>query len=328
MAGKNPFVNNSSLFLLSLSLFLHVASGNAQASDGMFSPDRTLEAITNFWQSAYGYSAGMVSGRAGYEAKLVAKAKPDECYFGVGEGNLYPFDFENQHCFPGKPKVNESYVFGLTSSGNKLWFGTAPNMGCLVYGKIAEQGVPGGLTPFDTELWTCEYGMGLFGQDCGVPEAFGDWRPPSVYVYDVDTQTLEKKAIEDPLIWETLGIRSAGSMDKLVFLVGPTVSGVGGPGETAGINMFAFHATTGRYLGSKHLPQYNNIRKWIAIDGVLYCGVLLNQSGLSADESAAVGAVLRWVGDENDPFRFEVVGRVDGDAVELAGHEGRLFVST
>src|SRR5690606_19783052 len=38
--------------------------------------------------------------------------------------------------------------------------------------------------------------------------------------------------------------------------------------------------------------------------------------------------VLRWFGDANDPFDFEIVGTLDSEAANLAVHEGRIYVTT
>ena len=78
-------------------------------------------------------------------------------------------------------------------------------------------------------------------------------------------------------------------------------------------------STDGTYLGSANLPQYNNIRKWLAVDGVLYTAVGNTGGG---------GSVLRWRGDAANPFQLEVVGRLDNAGANLAAHEGRLFVTT
>jgi len=60
-------------------------------------------------------------------------------------------------------------------------------------------------------------------------------------------------------------------------------------------------------------------RKWIVVGDDLYTAV--------GDQDDA-GRVLKWVGDENDPFEFVEVGRLPGSGAELAYHEGRLFVTT
>ena len=109
-------------------------SGSAWAAD-----------LEKFWTETYSDEISMPTTMVPIlTADVLAKAQPDECYIGLGENNLYPFDFGSESCTLGKPKVNESYVFGMTRAGTKLWFGSAPNMGCLVYGTIAEQGAPTG----------------------------------------------------------------------------------------------------------------------------------------------------------------------------------------
>jgi hypothetical protein len=282
------------------------------------------EVLEQFWLSLQPYKPQ----RRFYSSMLMAKAQPDECYYGIGENNIYPFDFESQVCQGGRPKVNESYVFGLTRSGKNLWFGTAPNMGCLVFATIAEQGIPGGVFAMGTDLWVCEYGEGLYGQAHDLPPASGDWRPPSIYLFNTRHNTLIEKITNDPLIFETLGLRAAGSSGNVVFLAGPSISGIGGPAETEGINMFAFHARSGDFLGSCHFPEYNNIRKWVVANGVLYAGVANNKNAFADPDSAPAGAIIRWKGNTENPFIFEVVGWVDGDAAELAMHNERIFVST
>jgi hypothetical protein len=259
---------------------------------------------------------------------VVAKAQPDECYVGLGETNLYPFDFGAETCTDGMPKVSESYVFGLTRSGDELWFGTAPNMGCLVYGEIASQ-APIDLTPFETSTWTCEYGEGLYAQPRDIPPASGDWRPPSTYTYDLETGELERKDIGDPLLEETLGLRSAGASDELILLAGPQITSVGGSAEDPGINVFAFNAATGAYLGSKRLVEFNDIRKWVTVeDRGLYTGVAVNLDEFQGNPDVRFGAVLRWTGDLADPFQYEIVGWLTGEAAEVVEHQGRIFSTT
>jgi hypothetical protein len=283
----------------------------------------SLDRLRSFWGDQYGLEIREPAGSSTYVARMLAKARPDECYVGLGEENIYPFDFEAEGCDTGRPKVNESYVFGLAGSGDDLWFGTAPNMGCLVYGSIAEAGIPGGLVPFDTALWTCEYGVGRYGETFGLPDSARDWRPPAIYVYDTDAGRLHDVTPNDPRLEQTLGLRSAGSVDNIVFLAGPTVTGAIGVGDE--INIFAFRADTRQYLGSATFSEYVNIRKWIEVGGVLYAGVRVNPA---ISPHGPAGAVLRWTGTLEAPFSFEVVGEIDGDAVELAEHEGRVFVST
>ena len=227
------------------------------------------------------------------DAEVLAKAAPDECFDGVG--NPYP---PGPPCATGRPKVNQAYVWGLAKSGPSLWFGTAPNVHCLVLGAYLGQ-----TAAIESGSYVCELGDSPFVPP--LPAAIGDWRPPRIFTLDLATGGLVDRTPNDVAIQLTVGLRSAGTVGDVVLL--------GGPNFSAGINLFAFQASTGAYLGSASLP-YFNIRKWISVNGVLY--------------TAAGPKVLRYRGDVANPFDFEEVGDLTGDCVELASHEGRLFVST
>lgn len=265
-----------------------------------------LSQMESFWLNMYGDGeAQALTGLwpLGMEGKLLAKAQPDECYDGIG--SPYP---PGPPCEKGQPKVNEAYVWGITKPDHRIWFGTAANVLCWVLGNLAAiTGTPQSLA---TNSWVCEFGDSPFSPP--LPAAMGDWRPPSIYTYDTVSETLTEVTPADPRIKTTLGIRSAGNLNNVVFL--------GGPAFGLGINLFAFRADTGAYLGSTTLTAYNNIRKWMVVDGVLYAGV--------RGRVDKKGYVLRWRGDVSNPFQFEEVGVVDSDAAELASHEGRIFVST
>ena len=231
--------------------------------------------------------------------QLLAKAQPDECFYEIG--SPYP---PGPPCEYGIPKVNQAYVWGLTKTGTQLWFGTAPNVHCLVI-----SGYLGITTPHETDSWVCEYGSSQFSPP--LPDILGDWRAPQIFKYDTLSSQLTEMTPAEPLLNSTLGIRSAGTNGQVVMLAGP--------GLPSGLNLFAFNKDTGEYLGATNLPDYTNIRKWVNVEGVLYTGVR-NLLGS--------GNVLRWTGDLDDPFQFEVVGNLDSEGAELAFHEGRLFVST
>lgn len=259
------------------------------------------------------------------ERTLLAKAQPDECYAGLGQP--YP---AGPPCPAGsQPKVNQAYVFGLTDSHDRLWFGTSANQLCTVLGTVVDTLAGAGLPidlAGDNGAWVCEYGQSDFrnvfepipsaGFDT-LPATLGDWRPPKIYSYDLDTGELVDRTPDDELIDNTLGIRSAGAIGELAILAGPNLE-AGFLAEGGAINLFAFNTVTGAYLGSTSISDYTDIRKWVVVNGVLYTGV----RGLED------GRVLRWNGTVADPFQYEEVGRLDAEAVELAAHEGRLFVTT
>lgn len=249
-----------------------------------------------------------LAGRGGVlDADLLADARPDACFAGIG----VPAP-GTPPCGDAQPKVNQAYVWGLTRSGEQLWFGTGANVLCLVVG-----GFLGRTTPTLTDAWVCEYGAA--GQQ-GLPPVLGDWRPPEIYRYDLASdQLVDARAgagatfgPEDVArLRSTLGIRAAGSTDDVVLLAGPRLA-------QDGVNLFAF-TPDGSFLGSSTSTAYDNIRKFLRVGDTLYTGVSNVDGG---------GSVLRWTGDAADPFAFDVVGSVDGQASELAVHDGRMYVAT
>ncbi|MEO3776499.1 hypothetical protein ABGB16_06550 [Micromonospora sp. B11E3] len=246
------------------------------------------------------------------EPELLAKAAPDECFAGIGKP--YP---PGPPCRVGVPKVNQAYVWGLTRSGDKLWFGTAPNVHCLTAGTGLKQ-----TKPVETDDFVCEYGESQLRKfNPLLPAVGGDWRPPDVYRYDTRTRQLTDKrsdignasALDRLRLNSTVGIRAAGSHRGVVLLGGPAL---------VGINLFAFDDESGRFLGSTTLARYGNIRNFVVADDALYAGVGVGPDGLGG------GAVLRWTGTRSDPFRFKVVGNLPGQVSDITAHEGRIALIT
>ncbi|MBM4397242.1 MAG: hypothetical protein FJ087_16350, partial [Deltaproteobacteria bacterium] len=240
---------------------------------------------------------------------LLAKAKPDECYYGIGdERNRYEPDVTLPCPAGGRPKVNQAYVWGLASAGTDLWFGTGANVNCLVAGGLSA--TAGNEGTVETASYVCEVEKSAFGGRTG------DWRPPRVFVYDeAGAALLERTGGLDPagraLLDDTLGIRAAGAFAGIVFLGGPSRA-------QDAVHLFAFRASDRAFLGSRKLTEYRNIRKFLVSGSTVYTGVGAKDGG----------RVLRWRGSEADPLAFEVVGKLDGEGAELALHEGRLFVAT
>lgn len=230
--------------------------------------------------------------------QLAAKAQPDECFVAIGSLQNGPLPCTSG----GQPKVNQAYVWGLTESGSNLWFGTAANVQCLVL-----QGYVGITTPLQTPSYVCEFAANH--------TYHADWRPPQIYAYNVSsTQLVNHSADSVPLqvaLGHTLGLRSAGSIDSIVFLGGPSV-------DNTGMYLFAFN-TNGTYLGSQKFPNYLDIRQWIVTNGDLYTGVQ------AAD---GTGRVLRWTGTLDSPFQFEEVGKTDAEVAYITVQNSRLYVTT
>lgn len=224
--------------------------------------------------------------------KLLANAESDECYAGIGVD--YP---DGPPCPVGSvEKTNQAYVWGLTQTGDSLWFGTGANVLCTTWGAFLDT------EPTESEYNVCEFGESQIARENPlVDPSAGDWRPPKIYRYDLTTHTLIDRTPDDPMIELSMGIRSAGSHDGVVFMAGGSLDG--------SVIMFAFDSDTREYLGSRKFAQYSTIRKWLVVKGQLYTGMGLRSGG---------GQILRWRGSRNDLWIFQVVGEVDGVPRELA----------
>lgn len=252
-------------------------------------------------------------GGVSYRHQLLAKATPDECFVGIGLA--YPV---GPPCAQGQPKTNQGYVWGMTRAGKQIWFGTGANINCLTSGR--------NLHPSDPNLnddWVCEYGESQIAKrNPNLPASLGDHRPPRLYAYDLRTNRLVEKTAdvraaspEDAnRLTTTAGIRAAGNHQGVLFL--------GGPALSESINLYAFDADTGRFLGSTNLPQYGNLRHFLVADGALYIGVGVGANGGNR------GHVLRWTGSKANPFSFVQVANLPAQAADLTVHEGRIFVTT
>ncbi len=273
-----------------------------------------IKDLQNYWAGQYNQLQPKDVTYNVLKTELKAKAEPDGCFFGVGNAQNYfnPAGIDCETCttMGGKPKTNQAYVWGLTQNSDKLFFGTGPNIHCLVMG-----GYLGLTSPMQNDCWVCEFGQGPFTPP--LPPSIGDWRPPRLYTYDKVSGEKTDITPPDPTLAQTTGIRSAGYLDGVVLMGGPMVTG--------GVNIYAFNAATDAFIGSTTMlvvpgtaTGVTNIRKWVVIDGELYLGL----------GTVSGGSVLKWTGSLEDPFQFEQVGVLDGQAAELTEHDGRLFVAT
>ena len=234
----------------------------------------------------------------------LAAAQPDECYAGLGERvdpiSRNPFTCPNlgdpAHPDYAIPYTPQTYVWGLTQYGNNLWVGTGANILCTTQGAFFSEVSAGGST-----AGVCEFGESwVAARFPGLPEQYGDWRPPKIYQYDLGTKQLIDRTPNDPSINRILGLRSAGSHNGVVFLAGGRFGG--------GVVMFAFNGHTGEYLGSRTFIQYRTIRKWLVVNNQLYTGM----------GTSSTGRILRWTGSLQNLWSFEEVGQVNGAVRELA----------
>ncbi len=296
-------------------------------------------ALETFWLSNLRYI--FPTDQARYTLSVRAKAQVDECFYGYGDPNWtanldsywvanltsfksrYPGNFSaadiancvnsQMNGFPGHPKVNQAYVWGLTEgTAGDLWFGTIANTLCLVFNGF----YAGFIDPIQNSSWECE----MMSKN----RPTGDARPPRIFLYNIYTRALmdmtpsiiaSKRATDIALLQSTYGLRSAGSAKGVVFLGG---LGLDPKTLASTVNIFAFNAYTHAYLGAVSMPQYSNIRQWIVVNGELYTGVA----------SSTGGTILHWIGSAANPFKFEIVGNIGGDPAYLAFHENHIVAST
>jgi len=266
-------------------------------------------------ESAMPVSQPAAAAPGSISVNIAQKAQPDECFVAIGSThNLFP---ATMPCAEGQPKVNQGYVWGLTSAGKNLWYGTSANQLCTVISGIE---VAAGITPvpFQTNSYVCEFGQSNFlVTHPTVPPALGDWRPPEIFSYDRVKGVVTNRTPNDALIDSTLGIRAAGTTDNIVILGGPVLAPFGT--LPPGINLFAFKKSNGAYLGSTTLTQFSDIRTWTVLNGVTYTGV---------ENSDGSGSILRWTGNTQHPFSFSIVGHIDNDAAYVVAYHGRIFAGT
>ncbi len=297
-----------------------LAAGLAALAAGVLAPMTTASAATA--------GPGLTRLDPTLARELLAKAPVDECYDpSTGASVMFP---DGGGCPEGTvPKANQSYVWGLTQSGDTLWFGTASNYMCMGADFISYLG---GVTfpPIKTDKIVCQAPAPA---DSSIPALGGpaDWRPPHVYSYNLRTRVLTDRtptAADNPdaldLINQTEGLRSAGSLGDVVFLAGPLL--VNGANPTGGVSVFAYSSSTGKLLGATKTTQFTNVRAWLTAGKNIYVGMM----------SASTGVVLKWVGTATDPFAaggFEPIGTLPEDAggpAEMAFDPvtGRIVVTT
>lgn len=263
--------------------------------------------------------------------KSVAQAPKDGCYYGIGNtANTYiPGGMSLEECkicekTNGKIKKNESYVWGLTEGNGQIYFGVNTNYLCVAMADMTQGGLTSALPAYENECWACEYDKSQHKDEYGA--MWGDWKAPRIYHYNPLTNQQDDVTPEnDPNMQRIYGLRAAGSADNVSFIAGPNKG-------NKGITFIAYDNINNKCLGSvifESLPGFDNfcpfnIRRSIVIDGVLYFGVIYRD--LTTNKSN--GALLRWYGDETDPFNFKVVGWMPEGASEFAVLKNRLYAGT
>jgi hypothetical protein len=242
------------------------------------------------------------------DRRLITRAEPDECFLQIGYPAL------KIPCQTGyKPRTNQAYIWSGVRSGDHAFFGTGANVMCL-----AAAGYYPTLQASLSENVVCEQAAGEASRARGL-FSMGDQRPPKIYRLDATTELVEDRTpTDDPLLATTVGLRGAAAHEDVVLLAGPNLTATG----IDALNMWAYEGSTGRLLGSKRLPEFSNIRRGIVVKDHLYLAV--RKAGA---QYGIGGSIVKWIGDKDDPFRFEIVGDLGSEPGYIAEHEGRIVVS-
>ena len=179
-------------------------------------------------------------------------------------------------------RTSESYAWGMTRTADFVFWGTVADEQCLE-------------TPGDFHT--------LSGIAC--TDNFDDnWKIPSVYMYNVKTETYRSIAPADMTgvdfdrLNHTVGLRSAGQKDGVVMLAGFGMS-------LESVYLFSFNAESGDFLCSHEFDNSNDVRKFTQDDSHdLYLGV---------SRTDGTGDIFRFTGSLQDPCSFGLIANLPGE---------------
>ncbi len=266
-----------------------------------------------------------------FAEKNVYTTPKDGCFYGVGDGrNTYdPLGIDCEECRQsgGKPKANGSYVWGMVNDGERLYWSTNNNYLCAQgYGQIATMGGTGAV---ENSCWVCEYDKGQRAKELAAENPalakYGDIVPPRIFSYDPKTGVVADITPDDNSLKYSQGLRSAAYHHGVVFFGGPNFTGGADSQQSSSSTFLAYSPEKGKFIGSSDMSSVSgctitNVRRWIVVDDVLYCGVGMIRNGQQC------GGILRWNGSADDPFNFEVVGYTPAEAAEIEYHKGHIYV--
>lgn len=272
----------------------------------------------------------------------VFQAPVDEAYYGlaspdnkyVPEG-LSESALEEAKQNGGQGKRNGSYVWGMGTYKDKLFWSTNNNYLCMQgYGNFVQPG-KGDNAPYENSCWVCEYGQSAYAKEAyeegDENSKYADIRPPRMYSYDTKTgivTDITPSIADYPLLKNCQGLRSCGVHNGVVFFGGPGLHASDWDSKVSAA-FVAYDADNDRILSTSSMDNVDgckvvNVRRWRVINNVLYVTVGLTHP----TTGKKIGALLRWYGDKNDPWNFHIVGLVDKEAAELAYFNNRIYIGT
>lgn len=247
--------------------------------------------------------------------EVLARAQPDQ-FVVTGSPAYYRYGAQPPES-DGYVRVNHDYLWSMAATPGSIWLGDVANAVC---GDAAVRpDNPIRAAAANNLARACDFEKSTYpGVPRWIPDVIrrpvGDWRPPDVLRYDLATGQIIRRTPRDGRLMVTEGFRAAGANRDVVLFAGPHL-------YRGAINLFAYAARSGTYLGSTTMEGFANIRRFTRVGADLYAGVENLRFPFG-------GSVLRWRPTIDDPFRCEDVGTTDAGGAFIALHEGRLFVST
>ena len=272
----------------------------------------------------------------------VFQAPVDEAYYGLASpDNKYVPEGLSESALEeikqngGQGKRNGSYVWGMGTYKDKLFWSTNNNYLCMQgYGNFVQPG-KGDNAPYENSCWVCEYGQSAYAKEAyeegDENSKYADIRPPRMYSYDTKTgivTDITPSIADYPLLKNCQGLRSCGVHNGVVFFGGPGLYASDWDSKVSAA-FVAYDADNDRILSTSSMDNVDgckvvNVRRWRVINNVLYVTVGLTHP----TTGKKIGALLRWYGDKNDPWKFRIVGLVDKEAAELAYFNNRIYIGT
>ena len=272
----------------------------------------------------------------------IFQAPVDEAYYGLADPNnkyvpsgLSKEELEEMESNGGIGKRNGSYVWGMGTYKDKLFWSTNNNYLCMQgYGNFVQPGV-GDNTPYENKCWACEYGQSAYAKEAykegDANSKYADIRPPRMYSYDTKSgivTDITPSMEEYPVLKNCQGLRSCGVHNGVVFFGGPGLYASDWDSKVSAA-FVAYDADNDRILSVSSMDDVDgckvvNVRRWRVINDVLYVTVGITHP----TTGKKIGALLRWYGDKNDPWNFHIVGLLDNEAAELAYFNNRIYIGT
>jgi hypothetical protein len=280
---------------------------------------------------------GAASTAQAESVQVVHQALPTECYSGIGQ-EIKPIA-NNASCPSGsQPRTTESYVWGGTvAEDHTVWFGTLADALCanlLAYTSAFKAVGKEFPVPFETSDVACNFNA----LSTPFPNGFSDARPAQIYQYVPATNKLTNRtptAAESPGLAEIAGIRAMGEFNNVVIAGGLTASIGDGQSSGGGVHLFAFEASSGKFLAEETYPTWNNIKNFLNYNGAMYLGVGLSKSLPSNECSCdypAQGQIIKLQPSVSHPLpaaeEVESVGNVGQTPAYFTVIKNRIAIST